>query len=294
MISELFFGPAPIIWIQQTLGLGWPLPFRIFSLLGVTWGVIFAVGLARWLWGREAAYALAGIVLIEAAINMLINQAVHIPRPSALGIVKYEHVPLASFPSGHVFTATVLWGTLHGLRLVPLLVPVLVACLVGLSRLYLGVHYLGDVLGGVAFGLLLVWGYTHLWPRVREWFSERSWTFFWGLALVALAGAVTSFFVLDQNAVMWNTGGILAGAAIGLPLEARFVRYAPGSEASSRQLLKVAIGLSGIVPALLVDRVTGEPAFAIGAVATGLATLWAVLLCPALFARMDASRTHVH
>lgn len=293
MIWEIFFGPAPIIWIQQTLGLGWPLPFRIFSLLGDTWGVIFAVGLARWLWGREAAYALVGIVLLEAGTNMLINQVVHIPRPSAPGIVKYEHVPLASFPSGHVFTATVLWGTLHALRLVPLLVPVLVAALVGISRLYLGVHYLGDVLGGVAFGILLVWGYIHLWPHIREWFSERSWTFFWGLALVALAGAIASFFVLGQNAVMWNTAGMVAGAAIGLPVEARFVRYAPGREASSRQLLKVVIGLSAIVPALLVDRLTGEPAFVVGAIATGLATLWAMLLCPALFARMESSRAHV-
>lgn len=38
-LQELFFGPQPIVFVQQTLGLGWPLPFRVISLLGITFAL---------------------------------------------------------------------------------------------------------------------------------------------------------------------------------------------------------------------------------------------------------------
>lgn len=55
---------------------------------------------------------------------------------------------LPSVPSGHVNTATVLWGLLYARGKIPLWLAAVVVALVGLSRLYLGAHYLADVLGG--------------------------------------------------------------------------------------------------------------------------------------------------
>jgi undecaprenyl-diphosphatase len=68
-----------------------------------------------------------------------------------------------SFPSGHTMAATVLYGILAVLLvtkvkrkrskvLIALAASLLIA-LVGFSRMYLGAHYLSDVLGAIAEGL---------------------------------------------------------------------------------------------------------------------------------------------
>jgi hypothetical protein len=79
-LQELFFGPQPIVFVQQTLGLGWPFPFRVISLLGISWGVILALGLAMWMWGRKAAYSLAGIIVLEALVSLVLNRVFAVER----------------------------------------------------------------------------------------------------------------------------------------------------------------------------------------------------------------------
>ncbi len=68
-----------------------------------------------------------------------------------------------SFPSGHTLTATVVYGCLAALivantkdqtvRVVSILSASLVIALVAFSRIYLGAHYLTDVVGAIAEGL---------------------------------------------------------------------------------------------------------------------------------------------
>lgn len=82
------------------------------------------------------------------------------PRPD---IVPHEtYVASASFPSGHAMVSAVVYLTLGALiaRLAPeprlkayiLAVAVLLAGLIGISRVYLGVHWPSDVLAGWAAG----------------------------------------------------------------------------------------------------------------------------------------------
>ena len=68
-----------------------------------------------------------------------------------------------SFPSGHTLMATVFYGTLCALimsrivswrwRVVTILAAGVMILLVGFSRIYLGAHYLSDVLAAIAEGL---------------------------------------------------------------------------------------------------------------------------------------------
>ena len=76
----------------------------------------------------------------------------------------------SSFPSGHAADAVAVYGVLAALlaaatpfwtRKVGVWVAAAVICaVVGMSRLYLGVHWLTDVLGGIALGGL--WLFTYL------------------------------------------------------------------------------------------------------------------------------------
>lgn len=282
-MSDFVFGAGPIIWVQQTFGPAWEPAFRTLTLLGSTWGVIFGVGLALWLWGREEAYPLVAILLVETATNLLLNQIVQLPRPDAPGIIAYERVPMASFPSGHVYTAAAVWGLLYARGRVSLALAAALVAGTALARLYLGVHYVGDVLGGAVFGALLVAVFVRLWPAARRWLGERPPAFFWWLSGVALAGACIAFTLLGGNAAAWNAAAVAAAAAIALPLEHHFGRGVPDGD-GARWRIALA-GAAGLIPLLVIDRLSGERALALGAATCFVATTWAVLLIPLAFRR---------
>jgi undecaprenyl-diphosphatase len=104
-------------------------------------------------------YVLAALsaFALELSLYYLIKKNVRRPRPfHRLNGVRALIVPPDefSFPSGHTGAAILLAVVLTAA--LPVLAPwVFVwAALVGLSRVYLGVHYPGDVLAGIALGVI--------------------------------------------------------------------------------------------------------------------------------------------
>lgn len=142
-------------------------------VLASVWGsparlaVVAAVAVAAFLirgWPRGAlliALTLIGAGLLDAGLKLLFGR----PRPTAL-FEQYPSPDSFSFPSGHALfaltffggLAVLLWGRLvHPLaRLGVVLGALVLILLIGLSRIYLGVHYPTDVLGGYAAGTVWV------------------------------------------------------------------------------------------------------------------------------------------
>jgi len=97
-------------------------------------------------------------VLGSAASVWIIKHIFDVPRPE--GAFYLESTP--AFPSGHAALAMALYGFLaltiykhdkHPLQKPAIWLLSLLVLLVGASRLYLGVHYLSDVLVGYIIGL---------------------------------------------------------------------------------------------------------------------------------------------
>ncbi|MEW7976370.1 MAG: phosphatase PAP2 family protein [Candidatus Sedimenticola endophacoides] len=109
---------------------------------------------------RTLLYWLAAIGF-ALLVPSLLKNLLQIPRPDLLAIPPSSY----SFPSGHTLKATVLYGFLSvmiarpihsGWRWIPYAAAALAASGVALSRLYLGVHWLSDVLGSLSLGLAWV------------------------------------------------------------------------------------------------------------------------------------------
>ena len=130
------------------------------SLIASCIAVVFGLYLIR----RRRFYWLAAFlssVYGGMLLNRILKYAFQRPRPHfddpLLSLTSY------SFPSGHTMTATVLFGVLAAYfftttpdwrrRVVIVFIASLLILLVGFSRMYLGVHYLSDVLGAMAEGL---------------------------------------------------------------------------------------------------------------------------------------------
>jgi len=82
------------------------------------------------------------------------------------------------FPSGHVALTTVLWGgasSVFNSRIISRLAPAAVL-LMAFSRMYLGRHFLGDVLGGAVLGLSILVAFTYFLksPLKDEFFKKEN------------------------------------------------------------------------------------------------------------------------
>ena len=134
----------------------------------VVWMVVMVATAFLLLNRHRWSAALLWVSMLGAGlINMTMKEFFDRPRPDVFPW-RTPHVGNASFPSGHAMTSIVVYGTLGFLlgRLMPTratriatyAIAVLVILLVGASRLYLGVHYPSDVLGGFATGG--AWAFT--------------------------------------------------------------------------------------------------------------------------------------
>lgn len=160
----------------QSLHLTWLDPaVSLFTRLGDAGLLWIALSLAMLLWKptrKAGALALGAMALGLLVTNITIKPLISRSRPW----LDWPIVPLVtekdpnSFPSGHTcaaFAAGMIW-----LRTLPwkwgrIAAAALAVCM-GLSRLYVGVHYPTDVLAGAVIGALCAWAVWKAYQIVEE------------------------------------------------------------------------------------------------------------------------------
>jgi undecaprenyl-diphosphatase len=142
--------------------------FHTFSRLGSTIPVLVvatAVGIAAWRRCRAVGVALIVATFSKPLVETVLKAVVDRDRPNFQRLVEGNG---PSFPSGHVMAAMALWGML------PLVVSLytrrrdvwwasvaVAATIIGgiaASRVYLGVHWYSDVVGGLLAGAIFLVG----------------------------------------------------------------------------------------------------------------------------------------
>ena len=112
---------------------------------------------------KDKSYLLIILVtLVSSVVNLIIKNIIRRDRPDKINWLITESN--FSFPSGHSMMATVFYGFLTYLlyrsnlnKSVKIIILVLfLILLIGISRIYLGVHYTSDVIGGFLWGSTLL------------------------------------------------------------------------------------------------------------------------------------------
>lgn len=129
---------------------------------------LLAGAVAVWLVWRHSAWWLALWLVVTCALGTVLQQALKaaVGRARPVWPDPVDSAHYAAFPSGHAMTATVVCGLLlwllhrYGVGRVVWRTAVTVAVVsvagAGLTRIWLGVHWPSDVLGGWLLGALVV------------------------------------------------------------------------------------------------------------------------------------------
>lgn len=134
--------------------------FKIITNLGSFWGILIVIFLV-FLVNRKVSYICLGASIIQTPLNRVIKAIVRRPRPNVDVFIRESNF---SFPSGHAMAITCLYGLLIyylykseiRYRKLLIVICVLIIVLVSLSRVYLGVHYFSDIIGGILLSSSLV------------------------------------------------------------------------------------------------------------------------------------------
>ena len=130
-------------------------------------------------WCVDSRFGARFLFLIAASdfCNGLLKWTFHAPRPywADARVTPLESEISYGIPSGHTQSATVGWGylALHVKRWWMWLLAALVIFSVALARVALGMHYLGDVIGGLIVGVIVLVAYTLIEPRVTRWIAPK-------------------------------------------------------------------------------------------------------------------------
>jgi membrane-associated phospholipid phosphatase len=272
----LDIGVDIIIFIQ---GWGlWLLPaMGIFSFLGQNAFYLLFLTVLYWSINARTGLRLGLILMASSGLNYLFKLGLRSPRPYWYDgrIIALSAEGTFGVPSGHAQNAVILWGfgAHTAKKKWAWLGAVFLILFIGLSRLYLGVHFPHDVVLGWLIGIVVLWLYLKMEPAVTKWVVElhrpvqlllafltswgligaaflarislEGWTLpeVWALTASAAAPDAAPINPLTLAAVFSGAGGFfgLAAGAILLSWGGGYSAMGP----TFHRLLRMPIGLAG-------------------------------------------------
>jgi hypothetical protein len=268
---------------------------------------------------RGAARAVV-VLAVSGALNTMLKMVLQDPRPfwTDRSITGHEARSTFGMPSGHAQGSAVAWGFLGIWARRPAVwaLVVLVVAMVGVSRVYLGVHSLGQVAAGWLIGAGLLIAAHRLAPMAVPWWRRQSLWLQYGLSLavglvflgptalavadlegwrmpaawaqaVQAAGGATGPVSIKDGATV---SGIVCGTLAGLSWLARRGWFDAGG-ALWRRAARLPVGMAGVGVIWPAGYLAGDAALTIF-VTHILLGAWMTAGAPELFVRLGlAART---
>lgn len=260
----------------QSLGAWLETPMEFFSFLGTQDFFFLALPLIYWSIDSRLGLRVALILIASVSVNYFVKLWFAGPRPYwvSADVKAYSVESSFGIPSGHAQNAVDVWGIIaSGIRKPWAWVAAFaLAFLIGFSRLYLGVHFVHDVVVGWLIGFIILWAFLRFWDTLAAWLKAKTFSqqisiaFLISLILIAVGsfstGRLDGFTFPDEwrdNALRagelpapvsmedaLTSAGTFFGVAFGLALITRWGGYQADGPAVKR-VLRFVIGLIGVL-----------------------------------------------
>ena len=171
-----------------------------------------------WCFSKKTGIRAMYVILFSAFLAIFAKNILIMPRPPEhLHKVEVEGFGL---PSAHAQVSAGFWGYLggHTRNQKMILIGAAAVILVSLSRVYLGVHYTGDVMAGILFGLLIAvislkaesWSFNRSMSRIKKYRIAVI------LPVILILIAAVSGLNLEQLVELWM---LMVSSGLGYLLE---------------------------------------------------------------------------
>ncbi len=282
-MSDLLLGPLGetiLDLIQSTSNILLDIYFGVVTTFGNTLPILIILVLLYYTLDREFMTNLIYLLVFSAHLNYVAKIFFHNPRPFVHNAEKFQVTTNVlnqetiwgaagySFPSGHSQTQGAIWGyILKKIKYLPLFVLGIVLLIsIPLSRSYLGVHWPGDILVGVLFGLFLSWMFIRVEPwlemRAKKWTDSEKILYGLGFSLFlfflgVIAFIIGSLFPFNEaisisDPVVWVEAdigtypGLFAGIVVGRVFELKYVNFSTENIDKKSLSVRIVIGIVSI------------------------------------------------
>lgn len=200
--------------------------FRVITNAGSEPVYIFLASLIFWCINKKTGIRAMYLIMFSAYTALIAKGLFSMPRPP-----DYLHKVTENnfgFPSGHAQVSSGFWGYLgiRSKKQLIIMVGAVMVILVSLSRLYLGVHYLGDVTGGIIFGLMVAFISYRKEAGILKVINKQSrnskYLIALFLPLILILAATFQGSLLEQQIEL---GLVMASIGVGYLLEEEKIRF---------------------------------------------------------------------
>lgn len=281
------WGIDVVLWFQQFSphldGI-----FEALTFLGDEEFYLILLPLVYWSIHRATGVRLMILVMFSSLLNTVAKSLAGQPRPFEYDgrVLRLDDSGGYGLPSGHTQSSVVLWGfvALESRRRWMWTVAGLTATGVALSRIYLGVHFPTDVIGGALLGIAVLLAWQRYGGRSEDWFRRQALSRRMLLAVVAPLVVVAVF--PEEDVV--TAAGTFVGLATGVILERHVLRFSTDGSVMVRTARFVVGG--AVLVAIwwgLRQAFDGlEPSLLLRLIRYTLVGLWGTFGAPWLFLRL--------
>ncbi len=273
--------------VQEFFGPGLLVPMKVVTFLGSEVFAIAALPLIYWCVDRQKGARIGIVVLVSSFLNLWVKLFFRQPRPydfdPAIGLAREKTFGL---PSGHSQMSITFWGSMLTVlpRLPGIIMLIAIPIMVGLSRLYLGVHFPTDLFAGWALGGIILVLFFTLGARVEAYLHTLSFR----MRLVA----VSCVALLMNMAMPSDTllSGAFFGSAAGFAMASKSLRFDAGG-ALGKRLLRYLLGIACTAviylgPKMLLGEELGSQERLIRFLRYGFIGLWVAYGAPWCFYKL--------
>lgn len=262
----------------QNAGAWLLLPMQLITFLGNEQFYMLVMPALYWCVDSVLGLRVGVMLLTSGILNGTAKLIFKSPRPYWFDEQIAAHSSESSFgmPSGHAMNSISVWGLLAASirkKSVTVILAVIIF-LIGISRIFLGVHFTSDVLVGWLLGALLLIVFLHVEKKVAAWVSRLTLgqfaaiMFLISLAIIAITALIIRANVDWRIPSAWITNameaapegeidpfsldGTITNAAVlfGLAIGAVWMNRRGGFNAGGiwwMRLLRFVIGVSGVL-----------------------------------------------